>query len=109
MGFKWLQPVLVWFIGKCMVSTININYGIKKPSPGYQKCNTSQELIFGGYAEVSESFCIQIIIWVYTIVNHTNTRMILPMCEGSCMGYTPKWYQKQKYHQTPIPYMYQNM
>lgn len=55
MGFKWLQPVLVWFIGKCMVSTININYGIKKPSPGYQKCNTSQELIFGGYVEVSES------------------------------------------------------
>ena len=81
-------------------------HGIKEPSPGYQICNTSQALIFGGYVEVS---CVQIFVWVNTVMNNTNTRMILPMYEGSCMVYTPKWYQKQNFYQTPILYVYQNM
>ena len=38
-----------------MVSKININSGIKKPICGYENCNTSQILIFGGYVKVRES------------------------------------------------------
>ena len=37
-----------------MVSIININNGIKEPTCGYQNCNTSEILIFGGYAKVRE-------------------------------------------------------
>ena len=47
--------MLVWFIGKCMESLINIDNGIKEPTHGYQNCNTSQILIFGGYVKVRES------------------------------------------------------
>ena len=42
------KPVLVWYIGECTVSIININNGIKDPTCGYQNCNTSQILIFSG-------------------------------------------------------------
>ena len=47
--------MLVWFIGKCMESLINIDNGIKEPTHGYQNCNISQILIFGGYVKVRES------------------------------------------------------
>ena len=75
-----------------MVSIININNGIKEPTHGYQNCNTSQILIFGGYVKVRESLYTRVIIWVNTILNHIDTREFLPRYEGSCNVYRPKWY-----------------
>lgn len=46
----------------------------------------------------------EVIIWVHTILYHTDNRTILPRYEGSYMVHTPGWYQKQKYRQVPIPY-----
>jgi hypothetical protein len=43
------------YIGECMISIIKINNGIKEPIYGYQNCNTTQILIFGGYVKVRES------------------------------------------------------
>ena len=47
----WLRPrpVLVWYIGECMVIIININNGIKEPTCGYKNCTTNPLLMFGGY------------------------------------------------------------
>ena len=49
-------PVIIYLschVGECMVSIININNDdIKEPTCGYQNCNTSQILIFGGYVRV---------------------------------------------------------
>ena len=56
------QPVLVGYIGKCMVSRIIINYGIKKPICGHQNSNTGQIFIFGGNVEVREPLCTRVII-----------------------------------------------
>ena len=42
------------YISECMVSIININNGIEEH--GYQNCNTSQILIFGGYVKAREFF-----------------------------------------------------
>ena len=69
--------MLVWFIGKCMESLINIDNGIKEPTHGYQNCNTSQILIFGGYVKVRESLYTWVIIYVNTILNHIDIRVIL--------------------------------
>ena len=88
---------------------MKINNGIKTPTHGYQSCNTSYLLISGGYVKVRESLSTRVIIWVNTILNHFDTRTILPRYVGSCMVYIPEWYQKQKYHQLPIPYQYQKM
>ena len=41
-------PMLTWHIGECLVSIVNINNNIKKPTRGYQMCNTNQMLICGG-------------------------------------------------------------
>lgn len=43
-------PLLVWYIyiGKCMVTLINIDDGIKGSIYGYQICNTSHILISVG-------------------------------------------------------------
>ena len=35
-----------------MVSIININYGIKEPTGGYENCNSTQIFISGGYFKV---------------------------------------------------------
>ena len=51
---------------------------------------TSQILIFNGYLKVRESLYTQVIIWVNIILNHIDTRLILPIYEGSCMGHKPK-------------------
>ena len=45
-----------------MVSLINTINGIKEPTHGYQNCNTSQILIFGGYVDVRESLSNGVII-----------------------------------------------
>ena len=61
-----------------MVVIINISNGKKEPTHGYQNCNTSQILIFGGYLKVRESLCTQVLIWVNTILTISDTRVILP-------------------------------
>lgn len=56
-----------------------------------------------------ESLHIQVIIWVTTILNHIDTTTIFPRYEGYYMVYRPEWYQKQKYPQMSIPYLYLKM
>ena len=70
-----------------MVSIININNGIKEPTCGYQNCNTSQIMKYGGYVKARESLYTQVIIWVSTILNHIDTKAVLPGYEGLCMVY----------------------
>jgi hypothetical protein len=64
-----------------MVSIINFNHGIKEPTHGYQNSNTSQILIFREYVKVRESLYTRGFtkIWVDNIMNHIDTRAILPM------------------------------
>ena len=40
------------YIGKSFIAIINNNDGIKELTYGYQNCNTSQKLMFGGYPKV---------------------------------------------------------
>ena len=91
------------------VSLININIDIKEPPPGYQNCNTCQILIFGSVSRCENLLYTRVIIWVNTIQNHIDTRMIFSRYEGSCMVYRLEWYRKPKCHQIPIPYWYLEM
>ena len=68
---------------ECVLSKTNINNGIKELTRGYQFCDTSQILIFGGYVKGRESLHTLVIIWVNTIVNHIDTRATLPRYECS--------------------------
>ena len=77
-----------------MVSTININNGIKEPTRGYRICNTIQILIFGGYLKVTDSLYTRVITRINAIQNHVDTRVDLPWYEGSCMVYRSKRCQK---------------
>ena len=99
------------------VTIINISNGIKEPIYAYQDCNISQILIFGGYVKVGESLYILVVIWVNIILNHIDTRAILPRHKDFSMVSRLKWYQdifilpyfkKGKERKTPIPYWYQN-
>lgn len=54
-------PLLDPYIGECMVSTTNINDGIKELNQGYQICNTSQISIFDGYLNEEESLNTRLI------------------------------------------------
>ena len=92
-----------------MVSIININNGIEEPTCGYQTCNTSQILIFGGYVKVRESLYARVIVWVNTILNRIDTRVDTPRYESFRTVYRPEWYRKQKYSQLPIPNWYQKV
>ena len=60
-----------------MVSIININYGIKEPTCGYQNCDTSQILIFGGYPKVGVCMYTWVSICVNTILNHIDIYLSL--------------------------------
>jgi hypothetical protein len=71
-------PMLDQYISECMVIIININNCINEPTHGYQNCNTSQILIFGGYLKVKESLYTQVITWVNSILKHIDTMTILP-------------------------------
>jgi hypothetical protein len=82
--------MLDWYKGECMVLIININKVIKEPPHGYQNCNTSQILIFGGYVKVKKSLYTRVVIWVNIILNHIDTMAILIGYEGSCMVCRPK-------------------
>ena len=88
----------------CMVLIINIKNGIKERACGHENCNTSQELTIDGSVKVREFLHTRVIIWVNTILNHIDIRVILPKYEDPCMVYVREWYQKQKYRPTPIPY-----
>ena len=86
---------MVWYVGECIVSVININNGIKEPTRGYKNYETNHILIFGGHVEVSEFLHTQVINWVNAILAfHIDTRTILPRYEGFCMVYRLEWYQK---------------
>lgn len=51
----------------------------------------------GGYIKMTEALYTQLIIQVDTILNHIDTKTILPKYEGPLMVYGPKWYDvKQK-------------
>lgn len=56
--------------------------GIKESTCGYQKCNTSQKFIFGGYFKVRESSYTQ-------LLTRVNTRAISPKFKGFCMVHKP--------------------
>ena len=100
---------MVWYIGECMVSIIDINKVIKEYTHGCQNCNTSQILIIGGYLTVRVCLYIWVIIWGNIILYHIDTREMLPRHEGSCTVYRSNWYQKQNYRQMSIPYWYQQI
>ena len=50
----------------------------KKPTHGYRKCSINQTLIYGGYVKVREPLYIRVIICVNSILNHIDSRTILP-------------------------------
>ena len=50
----------------------------------------------------NESLHTQVVIWVNVVLNHTNSRTMLPKYEDSCMVCRLERYCKQKYCQTPI-------
>ena len=97
------------YVGECMGMNNQHKNGIKEPTYGYQSCNNSQTLVFGGYVKVRGSLYTQVIIWMNTILNHIDTRANLPKYEGSCMVYRSKWYRKQKYRQIPPPISIETM
>ena len=85
-------PKLDHYKGECMVFIINNNNGINELIHGYQVCHSNQILIFGGYMKVTKYVYSRVIIWVNTILNYIDNRMILPRSEGSCMVYILEWY-----------------
>ena len=60
-------------------------YDVKEPTRGYQNYNSSQILIFSGYAKVKVSLYTQVILWVNAILDHIDTTMFLPIYGGPCM------------------------
>ena len=82
----------VRYISEWMVLIINI----KVPTRMYPNCNINQILIYGGYVKRRASLFIQVIIWVNFILNHIDSRMIIPRYESSCMVYRPEWYLEQQ-------------
>ena len=79
------------YIGECSGTDISINSGIEEPNHEYQNGDTSQILIFGEYVTVRESLYTRVVFWLNTILNHIDTRTILPKYEGCCMVHRPKW------------------
>ena len=69
-------PVLIWYIGDCMVSITNINNGIKEPICGHQNCNTGWLIIFSEYVKRREFLYARVIIGVNTILDHIDTSVI---------------------------------
>ena len=84
--------MLVRYTSECLVAIINTNNGIKEPTHKNQNGNTNEILIFSGYVKVRESLSARVIIWVITILNHINTKAVLPRYAGSCMEYRTRWY-----------------
>ena len=59
-------------------------------------------MTYDEYVKVRESLSIRIIIWVDTILNHIDTRMILPRYEDSCMVYRPGYLNGIKQQKGPM-------
>ena len=72
-------------IGECMVSIINVNNGIKEPICGYQTCNTNQTIDIWWACQGEGILYTWLITWVNTILNHIDTRVILPTHEVLAM------------------------
>jgi hypothetical protein len=66
--------------------------GIKELTHVYKNCIISQILIYGKYVTVRESLLTRVIISVINILIYIDVSAILPMYEGSCHVYRPKWY-----------------
>jgi len=61
-------------------------------------------MLFGGYVKVRDRLFFQVIKCINTILNHINTKQLLPRYEGSCVVFTPKWYRSTN----TIKYPYAN-
>ena len=59
-----------------MISVMNNNLVSK--NEGYQNCNIIETLIFRGYGKLRKSLYTRVIIWVSNILNHIDTKTILP-------------------------------
>ena len=64
-------------LGEYTVLSININYGIKEPTPWYQNCNNSQILILWWVSQGERIFMCLSIIWVNTILHYIDTKAVL--------------------------------
>jgi hypothetical protein len=67
-----------------------------------QNCDTTQILVFGGRVRQRESFNAWELLFgskYYTILNHIETMVTLPLYENPCMLYRLDWYWYQKYRQ----------
>ena len=62
-------------------------------------------MIFDGYIKIRESLYTWVIFWINIILEHVETRVIIPRFEDSCMVYRPKWCQKKK-KKKPFKYSY---
>ena len=72
--------MLVWYVGECMVSIINIKIGRSKNLPlSIPNYSANQLLTFSRYSvKVRDSLYTTVIIWVNITLNHIDTRTILP-------------------------------
>ena len=76
------------------VHGINIHNGIKILLMGIKIVISVKHWYVVGvlYAKVKIVFDIYFIIWINTILNHIDTRVIIPAYEGFCVVCTPEWY-----------------
>ena len=78
-----------------MVSIVNINECIKKPTRGHLNCNTSQVLLFDGMSRW-ENLCVPELSFVSILLcSILMWRPNLPRFEGSCIVYRSEWYHKE--------------
>lgn len=86
--------MLVWYMGECMVSTMNINNGIIEPTHIHWKLGYESNVDIW-WCRVRDSSYALVIIWDNIwVVYHIDTRMILPGLEVSSMAYRHEWYGK---------------
>ena len=83
--------MLVWYIGECMVSTMNINNDVIEPTHMHQKLQYESDIDIWWVCPVRDSLYTMVIIWVDTSLNHIDTRMNLLGLEVSSMAYRPEW------------------
>ena len=88
-----------------MVSTINIDNGIKEPTHGYQYCHISQILIFGGYVKVRSC------VYPCYCLGQYHSPVILGRfylgVKVLAWYIDPTGIKNKKYYQLPIPYWHQ--
>ena len=95
-------PMLGHYKGECMDMIININNGIEEPTCGYQICNISQLLLFGGL--LRRDICIYPSYYLGRYHSKLNdTRVILTRYEGSDLVYIPELYRNKNIVKFPHP------